>query len=123
MKGDDNRYTLKAPCSNCPFRADRSFHLHPDRVDEIADSLLSGNEFWCHKTVDYTDGDGERASRTRACAGARATLECEGLSTQLQQITERFGGTVAELDPDLPVYESINTWREAMKRVDHHENS
>ena len=113
-----SRYTLTGPCSNCPFRCDKPFYLDNERVDEIADELLAQRDFMCHKTTEFTDdGEVEIVARTRACGGAMATLEREGRSTQMQRITERLGGKVATPDPDAPVYDSIEEWREAMHEV------
>lgn len=108
-----SRYTLKAPCDNCPFRTDVDFHLNPERVRDIADSLEDGDPFMCHKTVNY---DGERepiVNKTRVCAGARATQANEGIVAQLEQLTDRFGFGVQELDPDLPVHDSVEEWAQS----------
>jgi len=91
------------------------FHgLQPERIEEIAESLLMGQDFMCHKTIDYTDDGAEVVSRTRSCAGAVATLERENKSPQLKQISERLGFKVATIDPDAPVYDSIDEWAEAL---------
>lgn len=114
---NQNRYTLRAPCSNCPFRTDIDFPLAPGRAAELAEHLRAGDEFWCHKTVDYDDGyASSTVARTRACAGARATLAAEGRTTTLLQLTDRLGaGEVAPLDPDLPVYLSLAAWVESKR--------
>lgn len=113
-----SRYTLTGPCSNCPFRNDQPSYLRPDRVAEIGDALLDGQDFWCHKTVDYSDAPDASSrdgvvGRTRACGGAMATLLNEGRSTQMKRITERLGLPVADTDPEAPVYESIEAWARA----------
>lgn len=116
MSRDPNqrRYSLKEPCSTCPFRTDVPPFLHPERAQELKEHLRGGDEFWCHKTVDYSDEEGLRVNRTRACAGARATLANEGRTTTLLQITERLSAEpVADLNPDLPVYDSLDEWVEA----------
>lgn len=113
MSRDDNqrRYSLKEPCSSCPFRTDVEFNLMFERAQEIAATLRAGDEFWCHKTVAYETNKGSVVGKTRACAGARATLACEGHSTTLLQITERLSAEpVAVLNPDLPVYSSLDLW-------------
>lgn len=114
-KGITGRYSLRGPCSNCPFRSDKPFYLDPDRVDEIADAILADASFTCHKTVDYDDEPfvGERG---RECGGEMVTLEREGRANQGMRIAERFGFYDRErLDMDAPVYDSIDEWREAMK--------
>lgn len=114
---NQNRYTLTRPCADCPFRSDVPFELNIERAEDVAAGLLSGqSEFWCHKTVDYSESSGQIVARTRACAGARATLANEGRSTTLLQLSERIGeGTVARLDPDLPVHSSIGEWLDSKR--------
>ena len=108
---NQRRYSLTEPCATCPFRSDLTFELGSGRAQEISDGLLAGDEFWCHKTVDYHDVSGSTASRTRACAGARATLANERKSTTLLQITQRLSSEpVSELRPDLPVYPTMALW-------------
>lgn len=131
-------YTLKSPCANCPFRSDKPFHLDSDRVKEIADSLRDlpeapGGTFYCHTTVDYGSRVGEQVqdaeddaeadafdgritSRSRACAGALATLEKEQRPNQIMRIAERLGlYDMKRLDHEnAPVYESLDAWEAAM---------
>lgn len=115
-RGILGRYSLPGPCANCPFRSDRPFYLNPDRVDEIADALEAGQGFTCHKTVDYTEDGPEVNDRGRECGGAMATLEREGRPNQGMRIAERLGFyDPTRIDPDAPVYDSIDEWREAMK--------
>lgn len=109
------RYTLREPCDNCPFRADRPFFLREEVVDGIADDLKRGGTFWCHKTVDYSDSDGAVANKTRVCAGSRATQANDGIVSQAEQITERLIEPVQKLRDGLPVYGSVDEWRRAMK--------
>lgn len=115
-KAPKSTYTLKGPCSNCPFRNDQESYLRPDRVVEIGNALLRGEEFHCHKTVDYSteneegETEGRVAAKTRVCGGAMATLHREGRDTQMERITARLGLPVAETDPDAPVYDSIAEW-------------
>ena len=113
------RYTLAGPCANCPFRNDQPAYLRPERIREIGEALLFGQDFWCHKTVDHGDDADEcsdelstyqPSARTRACGGAMATLHNEGKATQMEQITERLGFPVAVTDPDSPVFSSIAEW-------------
>lgn len=132
-------YTLKSPCANCPFRSDKPFHLDSDRVKEIADSLRDtpeapGGTFYCHKTITYNSGAEERSDdghdddaesddfngritpRSRACAGALATLEKEQRPNQIMRIAERLGlYDMKRLDHEnAPVYESLDAWEAAM---------
>lgn len=109
-----SRYTLPGPCSNCPFRRDLPIELRPERVVEIAETLLNGNEFECHKTVDYSGDEPATVARTRVCGGAVATLAREGKDTQMSRITERLGGKLATIDPEAPVFDSVAEWATAM---------
>lgn len=118
-----SRYTLAGPCSNCPFRNDQPSYLKPERVIEIAETLLAQEEFYCHKTVDYPDNpetggaDPVVGGRARVCGGATATMAREGRSTQMERITERLGLPVAEADSEAPVYDSIAEWVRAKNGV------
>jgi len=109
-------FALTRPCGACPFRSDKPWPGGLRSAPEIADSLRHGQPFNCHKTLDYNeDGEAEPTARTRACAGARATVENEGgRESQLQQIAGRLGFPVAVLAPDLPVYDSLDEWVDAM---------
>ncbi len=108
-------YTLTEPCKACPFRKDVDRYIHAERVVEIGMSLLNEEDFPCHQTtvtVEDEDGETDRAwgSRSRACAGALATLNREGRDTQMQRITARLGIPVVEYSPELPVYDSVAEW-------------
>lgn len=43
---------LKQPCGDCPFRLDMTYHLHPERAQQIGDALAHDGYFQCHKEVD-----------------------------------------------------------------------
>lgn len=139
MTKGTNIYTLKGPCSNCPFRSDKPFYLDEDRVTEIAESLRDGATFYCHKTVVYDDPpesqdldpeasdacddeesdpsfSGRITNRARACAGALATMEREGRPNQIMRIAHRLGFYDPEnLDKDAPVYPSLAAWTAARR--------
>lgn len=128
-------YTLKSPCANCPFRADKPFYLGAERAEEIADSLRDGSSFYCHKTIAYGDesderenecedededeknlGQGEITSRSRMCAGALITLEREDSPNQIMRIAERLGlYDRSALDMDAPVYGSLDEWQASFR--------
>ncbi len=105
------KYTRKSPCSNCPFRSDRPFHLRPGRVREIEHSLDRG-EFPCHKTVDY-DQDEDTTTTTGNeqevhCAGALILLEKLERPSQMMRICERIGlYDRRKLDMNAPVYDDF----------------
>jgi hypothetical protein len=105
------RFDLTRPCSNCPFRSDRPFHMHAERVREI----LGGGERWwpaasfvCHKTIIYGDDDDMTISPTaQQCAGVMAILHREGRPNDAMQIAERMGlWDPNKLDPTAPFYAS-----------------
>jgi len=67
----EDRWFMKSPCAQCPFRRDVTPFLHPERADEISSLTWNRyNEFPCHKTVDYgDDGDGVTTAESLTCAG------------------------------------------------------
>lgn len=108
------RFDLTRPCGNCPFRSDKPFHLAPDRVRGI---LGGGKHWWpaesfpCHKTLDYSDVDGDGYVKVpetaQQCAGVMAILHREGRPNTAMQIAERFGlWDPSSLDPTAPWYAS-----------------
>ncbi|WP_137726375.1 hypothetical protein [Prescottella subtropica] len=109
-----NPFALKRPCRDCPFRADRPTFLRPDRATEIADGLAAGQVFHCHKTVDYTDTDGDSTTDTSTsvfCAGALSVFEADGEPNNAMRVGQRLGlydpDTLAD---DVPVYPSLADW-------------
>lgn len=110
-------YSLRTPCSNCPFRKDVDPYLRPGRVREIERGLERG-EFPCHKTT-VSDGDGGmRATEDSVhCAGALILMVKEDRSSQMMRIAHRLGMfKPEELDMDAPVYDSFDEMEEAMRR-------
>jgi hypothetical protein len=108
-------YDLTSPCSNCPFRSDKRFHLAPGRVREIGRSLVRG-DFPRHKTTVHDDSDDSELVATKDsqhCAGALILLEKLEQPSQMMRVCERIGMYDArQLKMDAPVYES---W-EAMQK-------
>ena len=108
-------YNLQKPCSNCPFRSDKFFHLHPNRVLEIAHG---GGEFPCHKTVKRDDGEPQVTTKSEHCAGLMIMLEHMKQPTQMMRIAERIDlYDPSSLQMDSPVYEHVDDYLEA---IDHH---
>ncbi len=112
---------MKGPCDNCPFRKDKKFHLRAARAVDIAEGLLRGESFHCHKTIDYGSAeDGEIDARPfnyaeQFCGGALAMLTKQGHFTQMMQIGERLGvWDPSTMDPDAPVYENLDEFVAAM---------
>ena len=63
------------PCESCPFLTGSPMTLTYDRRAEIADALLGGGRFPCHKTVDYSKDDEGAANSGTFCMGAAAVME------------------------------------------------
>jgi hypothetical protein len=106
-------FNLKQPCGACPFRTDQHAFLDPERAREIADHLLAGDSFHCHKTLDYSseDGSGETTSKSMHCAGAMIVLEHEERPNQIMRIAERLGFyDHTKLNMDSPVPHSMDEW-------------
>jgi hypothetical protein len=108
-----NPYGLTGPCKDCPFRSDKPFALGAERRQEIADSMTEGQaEFNCHKTLDYSNGTGEKRPGTQVCGGALVVL-AKG-DHGFPQLT-RIAGAMGMFDPTLldleaPVPDSLEEW-------------
>lgn len=105
-------YTLTSPCADCPFRCDVASYLEPERAQEIMNDSYEDSNFYCHKTVDYSDdSQGQIVSKSRVCAGFLSTMENEGRANQPTRIAERHGiYDRTQLDADAPVYASMQEW-------------
>ena len=105
-------FALSEPCRDCPFRSDIDFPLSRERRDDIAESVTRGEQFVCHKTVDYTAEDSRRQDHATACAGSREVARRSGVVSQLEQIAERLGIPVKEVNQSARVYDSLEEWVE-----------
>lgn len=110
-------FALTHACKHCPFRTNVPNYLNRRRKEDIAASLRRGEEFVCHKTVDYSDNDSAENSKTndgqdnaRACAGARSVAHKEGVVSQMEQIATRLGFTIAQPQSDNITYGSFKEW-------------
>lgn len=112
---------MNTPCSLCPFRTDVPAYIREARGEEIWESLGRGAMFPCHKTVDYSDdeGDGRVTSTSQFCAGALILMEQEwegqggAMANQMVRICTRIGSPPLDLDAlnmDAPVFGEVNTW-------------
>lgn len=109
------RYEMRRPCASCPFRYDVPGFLTSARAEEIAESILRGESFPCHKTVNYSSEDDDEAfhgvvtSESQHCAGAMILLEHEGKPGQMMRIAERLGIYDHRcMDMDAPVFISAD---------------
>lgn len=112
-------YTLKSPCADCPFRSDVARYLNPERAQEIMRDSYEDSNFYCHKTVDYSDdnGEGRVAEKSRVCAGFLVTMEKEGRANQPTRIAERLGiYDRTQMDLEAPTYDSMEDWVRSYSR-------
>jgi len=104
------------PCQQCPFIRGSSFEssMCYDRAREIADSLIGGGQFSCHKTTRNGGADG---SKERFCIGALGTMENEDIvySNQMVRINDRLGllPVLDDLDNLEQYYDSLDEWVES----------
>ena len=104
------KFDLSKPCGNCPFRSDKFFPLHEDRVKQI---VYNASDFQCHKTVDYSDEKPSQGDKPQHCAGLSIMLEKMDRPNQTMRIAERFGAYDRDkLDMDSPVYGDIEEYLE-----------
>lgn len=109
-------FALTHVCKHCPFRTDQPNYLNRERKEDIAAALQRGEEFVCHKTVDYTDSDDDDGitttdqDRSRACAGARSVTHKQGIISQMEQIATRLGFTVPQPVGTNPTYDNLKKW-------------
>lgn len=86
--------------------------LSPERATEIKNSCTEESNFYCHKTISYTENnEGDVVPRSRICAGFLITMEKEGRANQPTRIAERLGlYSRSMLDMDAPVHDSMADW-------------
>jgi hypothetical protein len=115
-------YGLINPCSNCPFRTDVKPYLRAERVEEIERGLERG-EFYCHKTTQHKDTDGDddvvgyrKAGSEMHCAGALILLEKLERPSQMMRIAERLRMyDPSKLNMAAPVYDTFEDMIEAQE--------
>jgi hypothetical protein len=90
-------------CSNCPFRTDKAFYLHPVRRQEIANTLLNDQVFLCHKQLKLPVAD------RRPCVGSAIVLDKEQgvMSNLAYRLHIRFNGFSDNYDESVPVFNSL----------------
>ncbi len=114
---------LKRPCKDCPWRTDVPRYLSPERYKEIAEHLLDrGENFVCHKTVDYSAADEENGdfahslTGSRTCAGAMIWMQHQGKPNQMMQVMERLGAFDSNrLDMAAPVWRTRKGFEEGVE--------
>ena len=114
----EDYFALTHACKHCPFRTDIQQYLESQRKEDIAAALRRGEEFVCHKTVDYSDTDSDEKDletndgqdNARACAGARSVTHKQGIVSQMEQIATRLGFSVPQPVNTNPTYDSLEEW-------------
>lgn len=112
------------PCDNCPFREDVVGFLAPQRVYDIADSLLRRDMvFPCHKTVDYEQIDDDEdihplTGQELLCAGSLRLLEAnDPFRNRAYRMAVMLGLYQPDrLDRETPCFESVEAMAEHMRR-------
>lgn len=118
------RFSLKSPCTQCPFRSDITPFITGERADEIVNAVLVEEKtFTCHKALngewnDSTIGEGEECYSPSAkdihCAGALVLITRNGAPHRMLQLAERLGlYDPSDLNMAAPVYESGSAMIEA----------
>ena len=87
-----------------------------ERAQEIADSLLAGGMFPCHKTT--ASGSAPAGTQEQWCAGALGTMDKDddlaagAMSNQMARVCARLGliGDPAELDGLDDLYDGLQDW-------------
>jgi hypothetical protein len=107
---------LYEPCANCPFRSDRPAFLTRGRAEAIMDDLRHDQHFNCHKTLDYSDGEGAHTDKTAICAGFAIIAEGLKHPTQMMRIAERIGiYDHRKLNMKAPVHKTPKAFIKAQK--------
>ena len=106
------KYTMRTPCKHCPFRSNIKGYLTKERVVEIAQSVINGQTFPCHKTTeeiedDYGESDMVATNDSQSCAGAEIFAHHHGTSSQMSRIAERLHLPVAKLNLRAKVCKSL----------------
>ncbi len=106
------KHTMGTPCKQCPFRSNIKGYLRRDRVVEIAQSVIRGESFPCHKTTeeiedDYGESDMQETENSVQCAGAEIFAAKHNASSQMGRIVERLGMKVAKLNTRAKVCGSL----------------
>jgi hypothetical protein len=109
-------YSLKKPCSDCPFRKNVTPYLSYERAEEISSGIVDGDgSFSCHKTSTLNRKT-NTGKDVQHCAGAMIIMEKIGKPNQGMRIMERIGlYDRNQLEMDSPVF---NNFEEFIKAND-----
>lgn len=104
---NENPYSIKKPCANCPFRKEGAIELQEGRVESILLDLINGKTtgFTCHKTIRRFAGKRLPTTEHKQCAGALIALEKMNHQTQLMQVMSRLG--VYDPSALIPHYQDV----------------
>jgi hypothetical protein len=85
-------YKLKRPCDNCPFLKQGGIRLAPARASGLVENALSeqGNDFPCHKTVEYEDDQPPNTQDASHCVGSIIFSLKHDVETQMMRIAARL---------------------------------
>lgn len=112
-------FDMTHPCTGCPFlkgpQAVR--HLGEKRAREIANTLLAGSTFPCHKTTKEDEETGERITgpHEQMCAGAMLLCEKTGGPNTAMIYARLLGWWRSPLDYSAAVYDTWDEFAEAQK--------
>lgn len=96
---------MKEPCTHCPYRRDVRPFLHLERGYELAGIAQNKyNEFFCHKTLDHDDDEGDTII-------GRKSLICAGFLTL--QINESGIKAPEGFEPSILAYDSTHEMQAA----------
>lgn len=89
-------FSLKRPCSDCPFKKDGTMlkSLGRKRIEEILEDVLHSDGFFsCHKTVNYSEFRESLQEGEKFCAGALIAIEKanRGNANKNTRIAQYFG--------------------------------
>ena len=116
MADPDKYMKLKQPCKDCPFVVANQFPLGLERRREIGKSLLAGETFSCHKTINYDNEGLPDTTSSARCFGAASVLyKSRRPPMQVEQIAVRLGIARPPTERQLcnpKTYDNLNAFME-----------
>lgn len=106
---------LDKPCSNCPFKIEGGVRISRARAEEIAEALLCGESFSCHKLNDFSCGEVLITQKSRHCGGAASILDKMGRPNTAMQIASRMaaagmGGVEYDIPDGSETFDTLDEW-------------